>query len=95
MFCNATYPYLHEKIQILSFGPINMYTISGTRLDGRPPSSYISPHCHSTASQLAAKDFKCQVFFYITIVMYLMKVTKSMKTSKNQVTRLHFCPKRF
>ena len=53
-----------------------MYTISGTRLDGRPPSSYISRHCHSTASELAAKYFKCQVFFYIDLVTYLTKVTK-------------------
>lgn len=77
-WCSATQriPVYTRKIQILTFGPIDMYTISGTRLDGRPPSSYISPHCHSTASQLAAKYFKCQVFFYINLVMYLTKVTK-------------------
>lgn len=76
--CSVTQriPVYTRKIQILTFGPISMYTISGTRLDGRPTSSYISPHSHSTASQLAAKDSKCQVFFYINLVMSLTKATK-------------------
>lgn len=63
--CSVTQriPVYTRKIQILTFGPISMYTISGTRLDGRPTSSYISLHSHSTASQLAAKDSSVRFSF--------------------------------
>lgn len=57
--CSATQriPVYTRTIQILTFGPINMYIVSGTSLDGRPPSSSISPHCHCIPSQLLLSKF--------------------------------------